>query len=119
MSVESTAFVEPSPSQRRLLQALAARWPATPVDWVERAKVRPMSDGGMGSLELLLPDSGSDRIFGERVAELQFKDEDGIDVIASLNVDQEMLPFELDVWKTDFSALIRIPDSFDDLQSGG
>ncbi len=64
----------------------------------------------MGSLELFLPDSPSSRRFGSKVAELQFKDEDGVDVIASLNVDQNMIPYELDVWKTDFSPLIRIPD---------
>jgi hypothetical protein len=78
-----------------------------------------MSDGGMGSLELLLPESQKVRTFGSRVAELQFNDEDGVAVIASLNVDQAMLPFELDVWKTDFSPLGHIPDSFDDLGNGG
>jgi hypothetical protein len=70
-----------------------------------------MNDGGMGSLELKLPQSRSDaRTLGSQVAELGFVDHDGVAVIASLNVDQDGLPFELDVWKTDFSRLVRIPD---------
>lgn len=104
-------FREPSAHERRLLRALAARWSSSPQDWVQRVAVRPMTDGGMGSLELLLPESpGGPRTFGGRVAELQFKDDDGVDVISSLNVDQNKLPFELDVWKTDFSPLLRIPE---------
>jgi len=105
------SFVEPSAQQKRLLQALAARWSSSPQNWVERVAVRPMKDGGMGSLELLLPEAArGSRSFGRRVAELQFKDEDGVDVIAALNVDQNNLPFELDVWKTDFGPLLRIPE---------
>jgi hypothetical protein len=73
-----------------------------------------MTDGGMGSLLLLLPESAAEsRRFGGSVAELHFKDDDGVDVIASLNVDQNKVPFELDVWKTDFSSLIRVPDAFE------
>jgi hypothetical protein len=64
----------------------------------------------MGSLELQLPETPSDpRRFGARVAELTFKDQDGVDVIASLNLDQNGLPFEVDVWKTDFSPVVEIP----------
>ena len=44
------------------------------------------------------------------MAEIQFTDTDGVEVLASLNLDQDGKPFELDVWKTDFNALIRIPD---------
>src|SRR5882762_449379 len=103
MSGESIQFREPSAQERRLIQALAARWPSSPRDWVKRVMVRPMTDGGMGSLELRLPESpGRSRTFGRKVAEIRFKDDDGVDVIASLNVDQHSLPFELDVWKTDF-----------------
>lgn len=49
-------------------------------------------------------------MFGGQVAEYQFTDADGVEVLASLNVDQDGRPFELDMWKTDFSPLIRIPD---------
>jgi hypothetical protein len=45
------------------------------------------------------------------VAEYIFKDADGVDVIASLNVDQNNELFELDIWKTTFDQLVRIPEN--------
>ena len=42
-----------------------------------------------------------------------FTDEDGVKVIASLNVDSDGHLFELDIWKTDFSPLLRIPAEFE------
>ena len=40
---------------------------------------------------------------------------DGVPVLASLNVDQNGRFLELDLWKTDFTPVIRIPD---DLSTG-
>jgi hypothetical protein len=104
---------KPSSDEQRLIRALVARAPrlVLPENWSDHLRIQDMNDGGMGSLLLSL--SGvveEDRAFGEMVAELQFTDADGILVIASLNVDSRGKLFELDVWKTDFSALIRIPD---------
>ncbi len=110
MLVESTQFREPSDSERRLLALLAAQAPALGFGWLEGLFVSEMDDGGMGSLRLVPRGvSSSGRIFGNKVAEYQFTDSDGVEVLASLNVDQDGQPFELDVWKTDFSPLIRIP----------
>ncbi len=50
-----------------------------------------------------------DRKFGRRASECQFTDEDGVEVLASLNLDQDGNLYELDIWKTDFGKLIRIP----------
>jgi hypothetical protein len=73
-------------------------------------EVQEMADGGMGSLYLVHPFKGrSERLFGGRVAEIQFADSDGVLVIASLNVDKDGDLFELDMWKTDFSAVNRLP----------
>ncbi|TPG37925.1 hypothetical protein EAH81_17520 [Flavobacterium pectinovorum] len=70
-----------------------------------------MNDGGMGSLKLFPKGISSDnRVFGKQIAECMFLDSDGIDVIASLNIDDKGELFELDIWKTDFSSLIRIPE---------
>lgn len=68
----------------------------------------------MGSLRLVSNDHFYDeRRMGSQYSEIKFKDADGVDVIASLNLDEQQLPFELDIWKTDFKSLISIPDSFD------
>ena len=75
-------------------------------------KVSDMDDGGMGSLRLFAADSSStEREFGKCSSACQFADKDGVDVIASLNVDSNGDLYELDIWKTNFGKLIRIPES--------
>ncbi len=37
---------------------------------------------------------------------MTFVDEDGIDIIVSLNVDEKGILYELDVWKVDYSKRI-------------
>lgn len=73
--------------------------------------VKPMSDGGMGSL-LLLPRgcSESGRILGEEKVSGEFFDTDGVMVSITLNYDKQGQLFELDVWKVDFSPLCSWPD---------
>jgi hypothetical protein len=110
MSAEFIPFREPSEPERGLLAAMARL--ATDVDpaWIEGIKVRSMNDGGMGSLELapqVRP--AQQRCFGKKVAEYQFVDADGVEVVVSLNVDADGTPFELDIWKTDFSPLVQMP----------
>ena len=111
MSVESTQFREPSVPERRLLTLLAKRASGLEPDWLEGLRVSNLDDGGMGSLSLFTGGpSKSERILGKKVAEHRFTDADGVEVLATLTVDQDGRPFELDVWKTDFSPLIRIPE---------
>lgn len=87
-----------------------------PAEWTNTLFVSPMDDGGMGSL-LLFPSGhmtdGSDgRRFGKCASEYLFKDADEIEVLASLNIDREGQLFELDMWKVDFSPLIRWPEIY-------
>jgi len=111
MLVESTLFREPSVPERRLLTLLATKASGLEPDWLEGLRVSEMDDGGMGSLRLIpRGPSKADRIFGKKAAEHQFTDSDGVEVLATLTVDQNGQPFELDVWKSDFSPLIRIPE---------
>ena len=72
-----------------------------------------IDDGGMGSLRFvpLGNASSSVRKFGSEISSCHFTDEDGILVSVALYVDSSGCPFELDVWKVDFSPLIRIPDN--------
>ena len=66
-----------------------------------------MSDGGMGSLQFL-PLRPSAKM-GAQASEVEFIDADGIPVLATLNLDQDGRPFELDMFKADSSKLIRVP----------
>ena len=71
--------------------------------------VEEMDDGGMGGLTFV--SSGEDRSIGVALAETQFVDEDGVTVIATLNLDNHNELYELDIWKVDFSPLKRLPDT--------
>jgi hypothetical protein len=80
-------------------------------DWCEHVSVESMNDGGMGSLRLYLAgrERGTRADPGERSVTV-FKDTDGMEVWATIYVDTTGSPFELDVWKVDFSPLQHIPD---------
>lgn len=99
--------------EERLLELLIEKASIKlPANWKESLIVRFMDDGGMGSL-YLFPEGviKENRVLGKQVSEYQFKDKDGVDVIASLNVDDAGELFELDIWKTDFNPLISTPDT--------
>jgi hypothetical protein len=99
----------PTEQEERLLELLVKKSSIIlPDNWKDNMLVRPMDDGEMGSL-YLFPDRKviKDRNLGEQVSEFQFTDLDGIEVIASLNLDEKGELFELDIWKTDFSRLIK------------
>jgi hypothetical protein len=111
MSDASTQFSKPSARERRLLSLAAEHWEGHPAAWVDEVLVSPMSDGNMGSLRLRFPNARVERQrFGRQVAEFSFTDADGVEVLVSLNVDEHGVPFELDVWKTDFSPLLNVPE---------
>lgn len=105
---------KPSIQELQLIKLLVSKSSVVfPPDWEEGLMVRPMLDGGMGSLTLLpknIIDKG--RKLGMYVCEYQFSDADGVVVFASLNIDKEGELFELDMWKTDFNPLIRFPESY-------
>lgn len=45
------------------------------------------------------------RIFKKKISEMIFKDHDGIQVIASLYIDNNDELFEIDFWKVDYSTI--------------
>ena len=77
------------------------------LNWEKDLKVADMNDGGMGSL-LLIPQGQANkkRLFKEQISEIMFKDIDGVDVIVSLNIDQDNYLFELDCWKVNYENVI-------------
>lgn len=103
---------KPTIQEEKLLDLLVAKATVSfPENWKENLLVCPMNDGGMGSLYLFPHGiTNRKRKMGKQVSEIQFADQDGIEVIASLNVDEVGELFELDIWKTDFNKLIKLPD---------
>lgn len=83
-----------------------------PHSWKETIRVEAMNDGGMGSLSIY-PSGTKDqinRMFASEASNVEFKDKDGVYVLASLFLDQHGQLFELDIFKGDYSPLIEIPD---------
>jgi hypothetical protein len=104
---------KPTIHEERLLELLVKKSSVILSDnWKANLLVRSMDDGEMGSL-YLFPNGKviEDRILGTQVSELQFIDIDGVEVIATLNIDKNGELFELDIWKTDFGKLIQFPDN--------
>jgi hypothetical protein len=74
---------------------------------LDSLQVRPMSDGGMGSLAIAPFESS--RKLGSSPAECHFYDLDGVPVSAELNLDQNGEPFEIDIWRVDFGPTVDWP----------
>src|SRR5690606_17583234 len=86
---EFMEFRRPTADERRLLLELARiAGIDDPEGWLDALRVREMKDGGMGSLELA--GAAQDKARSGLViskASVQFADEDGVQVVATLNAD--------------------------------
>jgi hypothetical protein len=112
MSVESTLYRKPTQAELRLLRRLASLAPNLEQGWVDGVRVCALNDGEMGSV-VLAPGgvANSERRFGSKASECQFTDADGVEVLVTLNLDQDGCPFEMDIWKTNFAPLLKVPES--------
>ncbi|HEU4881032.1 MAG TPA: hypothetical protein VFT45_02270 [Longimicrobium sp.] len=113
MSDESIKLREATPTELRLLRALVQQMPHIReiAASFNSVLVQPLDDGGMGSFRIApLSPGRNQRHFGKVAATLQFTDKDGVLVLVSLNTDTQGEPFEVDVWKTDFSPVICVPE---------
>ena len=92
--------------EEKLLEELISRSNIKiPSNWKNDLLVSPLHDGKMGSLTLFPHNTlNKERHFGVQVSECQFKDIDGVPVIASLYLDK------------DFSKLEMIPSHFEDVE---
>ena len=87
-------------------------------NFISETQCSDMNDGGMGSLNFMPRDqrmANDDREFGCEMSECHFTDEDGVLVSVALFADSLGRPLELDVWKVDFSPLIRMPNEESEL----
>lgn len=78
------------------------------LDMLNEVNVQEMDDGGMGSLAFIFNEEYSTfSQFGCELIAVEFKDVDGVFVIATIYLDQFDRLYELDIWKVDFSPLIN------------
>jgi hypothetical protein len=107
------ALRKPSEAEGRLLDHMLRLAGDLPRAEADRAAlvVETMNDGGMGSLRLFPPGTrGTARLFGSRVSTWEFDDLDGVRVLVSLVVDAQGRLYELELWKSDFSRLLQLPE---------
>lgn len=90
---------KPTLQEERLIEILLRKSSLEiPEDWKEGLLVRPMDDGMMGSLYLYPKGKNiTGRKFGKRISDFQFTDVDGVEIIASLNLDSDGDLLELDI----------------------
>lgn len=72
------------------------------------ALVEDVEDGDMGSIRFLSCDEREPE-FTTDFADCEYVDSDGVEVLITLEVDEEQYPVELDLWKVDFKPLRRYP----------
>jgi len=70
--------------------------------------VEEMDDGGMGSLRFVR-ENMPDRKFGKQISEITLLDTDKVPVSFAIFLDKDDHLFELNVFKADFSNLVKFP----------
>lgn len=100
------------PEESALIRALlVGRYPTeTLQSALTGSRVVDLRDGGMGSIRFLGP---RPKTFGMELLEAQYRDDDGVLVSITVNVDKQGQLFELDFWKVDFSPVRRYPNPSD------
>jgi len=98
-----------TPEERSLLVYLMRKGGlASPSDsWLNDLKVENLDDSGRRGGFVLVRQA--DRDYDQLIADVDFKDLDGIHVLASLYVDREKIPYEVDIWKVDDTPLLVLP----------
>ena len=102
---------KPTQQEIKLIEFLATKGGINlSPQWKDKLMVIPLEDGNMGSLSLF-PMGLTDRRphLAKIISDYQFTDEDGVEVLVSLYVDVMGDLYDLDIWKTDFSPLIKMP----------
>jgi hypothetical protein len=77
---------------------------------IAKHQVADLADGGMGSIRFVADHA---RTLGRCAAEAKYLDGDGTVVSIVLNLDAAGDLFELDIWKVDFTPLLKYPTPAD------
>ena len=102
------------PDEVDLLNALVALVPkAERPNVPDHMCVVDLSDGGMGSIRFVDGPDDAARRMGRELVTVGYTDKDEVPVSISLNVDDRGSLFEIDIWKVDFSPLLRCPTPHD------
>ena len=82
-----------------------------PNNYFENMFIEEFLDGGMWTLYFLNSKKSVDeRKMLKRISEKQFHDKDGTPILVSLNIDEDNILLELDIWKVDFAPILKYPE---------
>ena len=76
---------------------------------LDSIKVHDLADGGMGSVRTLPLDDEKRKAIP--IASANYADSDNTLINAQINCDESGRLFEIDIWKADFSPVVRYPSS--------
>lgn len=96
-----------TPEERSLLVHLMrkAELPCPDDAWLDGLLTVPVGPGR--SSFILVREA--DRDYDKLASDVAFRDADGVPVLASLFIDRERVPYEVEIWKADDTPLIRLP----------
>ena len=80
-------------------------------EWLDSVKIFPFENDGMGSYFFF------ETSYTSIASDVLFKDIDGIVVLATLFVSTKNEPCEVDIWKMNYTPLLKIPDIIEDLRA--
>lgn len=73
---------------------------------IDSALVIDLNDGNMGSIRFIYD---TDSTYQAQIASAEYADSDGAIVSIAINTNTQGNLYEIDFWKTDFSALLKYP----------
>ncbi|MDR6736344.1 DUF6984 family protein [Sphingobacterium sp. 2149] len=100
-----------TPAETRLLSYIIKDTPEGPeiIETLPTIFVEEMDDGGMGSLKVVI-EGKDERRTGGILNDMEFHDIDGMLLVITVILDTDDKFYELDIFKGDFSPLIKMPD---------
>lgn len=75
--------------------------------WLDELRVEDLQGDGVRSGFVLIKDA--DRDLENLLSDVDFTDVDGMHVLASLFVDRNYSPYEVEIWKVDDTPLLVLP----------
>ncbi|WP_043695629.1 hypothetical protein [Luteibacter sp. 9133] len=79
--------------------------------WLDALRVTDLANGGLGGFRVVFPEPGD---YTRAVSDFAFDDSDGVQVQVRLNVDDDGMPYELEMSRVDSQPLQSLPKDWAD-----
>lgn len=79
--------------------------------WLDALRVTDLANGGLGGFRVVYPEPGD---YARAVSDFAFDDSDGVQVQGRLNVDNDGMPYEVEMSRVDTQPLQSLPEDWAD-----